>query len=415
MGHFMLMGLGSSGDVNPLLGIGAGLTTRGHRVSLISAPQFAPAAAAVGADFFGVGSAQDYAAVYADPDLWHPRRGLGVFFPYAAGLSSQIVSVVEEHHTPGDTVLVGTFQCFGARVAQEALGLPFCTVLPNPILLQSVWDPGQSPIGNPPAWLGKWALKLTYWVANHEISRHARSGVNAARMSRGLAPVRDVVGWCLSPDLVLGLWPSVLAAPQPDWPPQAKTTGFISFDGPAASSWTPPSGLPNRNDWLVFTPGTQMTHGPDFFSIACAVVEELGTPTIMVAKDRSVLPETLPPNVTHLTFVPFAWLFERASMIVHHGGIGTSGRALETGCPQLIVPSGFDQFDNAERVLRLGVGRRIRREHLTRRSLSNALRHLKADEGIQRRCREVRSMLGQVDALSDTCDEIERLFGNVRQ
>ena len=408
----MLMGLGSSGDVNPLLGIGDALRERGHRVTLVSAPQFASAALSIGADFFGIGTAEEYKAIYADPDLWHPRRGLGVFFPYAAGLSDRIVSIAEEHHTPGDTVLVGTFQCFGARIAQEVLGLPLCTVLPNPILLQSVWDPGQSPIGNPPAWLGKGALRFMYWVANREISRHARPGVNAARSRRGLAPIRDIVGWSRSPDRVLGLWPSALAAPQRDWPPQAKTTGFICFDGPAAVDWSPPGELPDRTDWLVFTPGTQMTHGAEFFALACDVAEDLGTPTLMVARDRSALPEELPPNVRHLAFAPFAWLFERASLVVHHGGIGTSGRALEAGCPQLIVPSGFDQFDNAERIVRLGVGEQIRRKYLTRSSLNATLRRLAGSDHVRERCGELRAELVRWDALGETCDEIERLLKN---
>ena len=89
MGHVMLMGLGSSGDVNPLLGIGTALRDRGHDVTFVSAPQFESAASSIGADFHPIGTAAEYDAVYADPDLWHPRRGLGVFFPYAAGRRSR--------------------------------------------------------------------------------------------------------------------------------------------------------------------------------------------------------------------------------------------------------------------------------------------------------------------------------------
>jgi UDP:flavonoid glycosyltransferase YjiC (YdhE family) len=153
-----------------------------------------------------------------------------------------------------------------------------------------------------------------------------------------------------------------------------------------------------------------MTHGAEFFAIACDVAEDLGTPTLMVAKDRSALPEELPANVYHLAFAPFTWLFERSSPVVHHGGIGTSGRALQAGCPQLIVPSGFDQFDNAARVVKLGVGEQIKRKRLSRLSLSAALRRLEANVRIRQRCHELRAELAQVDALGETCDEIERLL-----
>ena len=43
-------------------------------------------------------------------------------------------------------------------------------------------------------------------------------------------------------------------------------------------------------------------------------------------------------------------------MIVHSGGIGTTAQALRSGHPQVVVPFAFDQFDNAERIARLGCG-----------------------------------------------------------
>ncbi|HSR42362.1 MAG TPA: glycosyltransferase [Longimicrobiales bacterium] len=412
MANVLLVGLGSSGDVNPLLGIGSALADRGHRTTLVSAPPFAHAAAAIGADFSPIGTREEYEAVYAHPHLWHPRRGLGVFFPYAAGLADETAAVVEARFVEGETVVVATFQCFGARVAQEALGVPVCTVLPNPILVQSVHDPGRSPMGNPPRWLGKGAVRLMYRIANREISRHARSGVNGARATRGLEPpVLDIVGWSRSPDRVLALWPAILAPPQPDWPPQVRTTGFIRYDGPASVGWSPPDHLPDRSDWLVFTPGTRMTHGRTFFDIACEASVRLRTPTLLVARDRSALPEILPEGVWHLEYAPFAWLFERAATVVHHGGIGTAGRALEAGVPQVIVPSGFDQFDNAERVARLGVGRRLRRRDLTAAALEEAIEELATDARTMERCRDVRGELATSDALEATCREIERLVG----
>lgn len=411
MGFVLLVGLGSSGDINPLLGIAAALKQRGHETTLISAPQFQDSARSVGADFAALGTAEDYDAIYADPDLWHPRRGLGVFFPYAAGLSAQTVDLIEERYHPGSTAVVATFQCFGARVAQEALGVPTCTVLPNPILLQSVHDPNRNPIGNPPRWLGPLAVRMMYRLVNWELSRHARKGVNEARIARGLAPpIRDIVGWSRSPSLVLGLWPALLSAPQPDWPPQTRTTGFVTYDGPGAATWQPPDDLGERDDWLVFTPGTQMTHGRAFFEAAAAAADDLGLHTLLVAKDRTVLPGTLPARVFHLPFAPFAWLFERAVAVIHHGGIGTSGRALQAGLPQLIVPSGFDQFDNAQRVARAGAGRSLPRKRLDRTSLRESIRELIADEGVRRRCREIRQKLELTDPLVDVCVSIEELI-----
>lgn len=412
MGHFVMVAIGSSGDVNPFLGIAAALRERGHRTTIISAPQFAGAATSTGSGFAALGTWEAYGAIYGDPDLWHPRRGLRIYFSYLSRLVDQTVELIKERYEPGDTVVLSSFQCFGARVAHEALGVPLCTILPYPISLQSVYDPNRNPIGNPPKWMGRTGARLMYRVINWEIARHSRGCIEAARRKRGLGPsIGDVVAWSYSPELIVGLWPPAFSAPQPDWPRQAQTTGFVSYDGPSAKDWTPPIGLPERDDWLVFTPGSQMTHGREYFHVACEAAAQLGRPTLMVASDRAALPDELPNNVRHVSFAPFTWLFARAVAVVHHGGIGTAGRALQAGLPQLIIPRGFDQFDNAQRVERIGAGHWMKRRELTTPSMLSAVGGLLVDEAVAKRCAEVAADLASHDANRETCRAVERLLG----
>jgi UDP:flavonoid glycosyltransferase YjiC (YdhE family) len=49
-------------------------------------------------------------------------------------------------------------------------------------------------------------------------------------------------------------------------------------------------------------------------------------------------------------------LLPRCAALVTHAGIGTVGDALATGTPMLCLPHYGDQFDNADRVARAGVG-----------------------------------------------------------
>jgi UDP:flavonoid glycosyltransferase YjiC (YdhE family) len=97
--------------------------------------------------------------------------------------------------------------------------------------------------------------------------------------------------------------------------------------------------------------------------------------------------------------------------VVHHGGIGTAGRALSAGLPQLIVPSGFDQFDNAARVTRAGGGLELHRKRLSSRSLLEALRRLLESEQIRGRCHAIRSELVQADPLTEVCLAVEDQMG----
>ena len=55
------------------------------------------------------------------------------------------------------------------------------------------------------------------------------------------------------------------------------------------------------------------------------------------------------------------------------------GQALRAGRPQLICPLLGDQFDNAERLVRLGVGRRLDHKRFTAARAASALTDLLAD------------------------------------
>jgi sterol 3beta-glucosyltransferase len=68
---------------------------------------------------------------------------------------------------------------------------------------------------------------------------------------------------------------------------------------------------------------------------------------------------------------------------VHHGGAGTTGAALRSGRPSLIIPLGFDQWFWGTRLHQLGVSPApIRRRSLTVSALATALRRLRTDTSL---------------------------------
>ncbi len=54
--------------------------------------------------------------------------------------------------------------------------------------------------------------------------------------------------------------------------------------------------------------------------------------------------------------VPHTWLLPKCSVVVHHGGSGTTGAALRAGVAQVTVPMMLDQFEWSERVAWLDLG-----------------------------------------------------------
>src|SRR5690606_36907311 len=71
--------------------------------------------------------------------------------------------------------------------------------------------------------------------------------------------------------------------------------------------------------------------------------------------DASELGE-LPENVRLVGWIPLKSLLEHCDASVHHGGSGSTFTSLTLGVPQLVLPHGADQFDNAAMVRSAGIG-----------------------------------------------------------
>src|SRR5262249_58506190 len=110
---------------------------------------------------------------------------------------------------------------------------------------------------------------------------------------------------------------------------------------------------------VVFTLGgtAAMVAGP-FFEHSIAAARRLGRRAVLVVgkggRDR---PASLPEGVAAFDYAPFSELFPRAAAVVHAGGIGTTGLAMRSGRPMLVVPHAHHQPHNAARLPRLRVAR----------------------------------------------------------
>jgi UDP:flavonoid glycosyltransferase YjiC (YdhE family) len=84
-------------------------------------------------------------------------------------------------------------------------------------------------------------------------------------------------------------------------------------------------------------------------------------------------------------------VFPRASVIVHQGGIRTTGEAMRAGRPMLVVPHSHDQPDHAARLTRLGLGRRVPRERYAAAVAAREIRTLLEDDRYAARAAETGS------------------------
>jgi UDP:flavonoid glycosyltransferase YjiC (YdhE family) len=225
-------------------------------------------------------------------------------------------------------------------------------------------------------------MRLIWQLAKYDTRRWIKP-VLALRRELGL-PDRGnpLFDGSHSPRLALALFSRCLAEPQPDWPPQTLVTGFPFFDRHHEQAQVEPAlhrFLSDGPPPVVFTLGSSAVGAAgDFYRDSLQAIGKMGVRALLLTGSHPQgLPETLPAGVMAVSYAAHSEVFPRASAIVHQGGIGTTAQAMRAGRPALIVPFAHDQFDNAERVRRLGAAEVVYRSRYNALTAETALGRLR--------------------------------------
>lgn len=347
---------------------------------------------------------------------FHPLKGSEyilrkVFLPFLEQTFEDTLSIAREAD-----LLVGHPVAFATPMAAEQLGKPWVSVILQPSLLLSAYDP--------PAVSGLPELDYfrvfgpRFWRAFFGfvkwVGRHWGTPINHLRRKLGLRELRNpILDDMFSPWGNQAWFSRLMALPQPDWPANMLVTGYTFYD-----KLEPGAGLsPELNRFLdsgpppvVFTLGSSAVFDAGrFYKESVVAVQELGRRAVLlIGSDPRNLPQTtLPPTIFVAEYAPFSQLFPRAAATVHQGGSGTTAQALASGRPMLVVPWSHDQPDNARRVVRLGVARTIPRHKYRAARLTSDLRMLLSDPTYGEAANRTAAEMAKEDGVRAACDGLE--------
>ena len=410
--NVLLPTLGSAGDVHPFIALGAALEARGHRATIITTPLFQPLIEAQGLRYLPVGTLEQVRAVIAHPDLWHLRKGFEVLAQVFIPAIEQIYRLIDKH-ADADTVVAFSTGAFGARVAQEKLGIPSASIHLQPTVIRSFADQGMfGPIrlsASHPQWFKHGLFRLVDWLV---IDRFMRRPLNEFRATLGLPPVERVMHhWMHSPQLVIAFFPEWFAAIQPDWPANTHAVGFPLWDpaGEAAALQEAEAFLNAGAAPVIFTPGSAGSTMHRFFRESIDAARQLKLRAMLVTNYPEQIPSRLPDGMGVFGYLPFSQVLPRAALLVYHGGVGTLAQGIKAGVPQLVVPNGYDQFDSGWRIEQLGLGRSIPQSRYRARRVAAAIRAILADGRSVENRRELALRVDGDLAIARACDLIEGL------
>ena len=412
--------LGSLGDLHPYLALALAMRARGHNIVVATGECYRRKIEALGLDFAAIRPNCDWVA---DPAvmrrIMHPHWGLQrIISEVLLPVLPQTYEDTLEAADGADLLVAMQANCASSLVAEKK-GISWVSAMHLPIALASAYDPPVLPgfaglckalrFLGPAFWkpVGSFLKWTTKGLAKPYCSLREAIGLPAAVGN----PVIDGQ----SPLLHLALFSPLIMKKQRDWPPQTVVTGFPWYDGGVAGGL--PAELAQFLDAgpppVVFTLGTavaEVAGAEGFFETSAAAAEALGRRAVLMLNQPHNRPHQLPEGVVAFDYAPFSELFPRAAVIVHHGGIGTSGLAMRSGRPMLVMPCAWDQPDNAARVARLGIARTIPRHRYTPARVAAELDRLLNDPRYTHRASEVGVQVRQEDGARVACEAFSGLL-----
>ena len=382
---------GSRGDIQPFVALGRGLVGAGHEVKVAAYAPFEDLVRSRGLE---------YARLSGDPGRVVRRlqeRRLNQI-SFAVGLRRGIAPFVEDNVEEcleacqeADVVVYTALGFIGSLVAQK-LGVPGVGAALQPLFTPTCEFPSFTA---PEVEFFGGRLRapynrLTFFSAEQVFWQIFRPLTNRVTKKLGLPRVPQLSGAVRQArrrrELLLYGWsPTVLPRPR-DWAPWAGVTGYWFLDRP--ENWRPPADL---EDFLQSGPppvcvgfGSMSLRDPDRTTeTILSALRSLGKRGLLVSGWGGVGNSDLPDDVFKIDEAPHDWLFPKVSVVVHHGGSGTTGAALRAGRPSIIVPFIADQAFWGRRIERLGAGTALMGEkRLSPRTLTEALRHVLREEAM---------------------------------
>ncbi len=405
MRKIVLVTMGSLGDLHPFIAIGLALQRRGFRV-VMGVPEDHVAktrAAGLEADAV-VGGFETIRARLGLSEQDAARRIMRdqsylmdqVLMPWLTPSAEALDALAEDA-----VAIVGSLFVFAAPIIAATRRIPLVSVVLQPMTVFSAYAPPRTPefrmmAHAPTGTVGRWWNRRVYGAVRTVLRRRYGPRIDALRAAHGLGRSDRalLVDTPQGTVLTLGCYSPTFAPPQPDSPPGLAVVGFPMFDsdsgGAEALDPALEALLAAGPPPLVFTLGSFAVLAPgDFYAAAVDAARALGLRAVLLTGDAGV--ERSGADIYVARYVPHSLLFPRARVIVHHGGMGSTGQALRAGVPQLVVPHMGDQYDNGYRVAALGVGAVLEARRFTAARAATAIaaimgdRHVTAARGLGER------------------------------
>lgn len=360
---YLLLAIGTRGDVEPFLVVGERLLKKGHEVTAVFPIQFASLAQESRLQFIGLDKA--FIEMVDGPIGKRVLGGEGNMleriksFYQLWKLSINVNKrLFKQQHDIIETIKPDYIIHSLKATVPLAWGLKNKgkSILLSPIPCMVHPIEGKSSIGFRGKDLGPFLNNLSYkflgYASIKNLRGYLKKILNEQSSQSELTNVYkgEQAIFTVSPHLI-----NISGLPK-----QAKYIGYQERD--KKQHWAPDSNLEafveNHPNFLFLTFGSMSNPDPKRKTQAfIEALQKLKIPAIINTASGGLMElGNTPHSILFTKSIPYDWVLPRATAIIHHGGAGTTHLGVKYGCPSLIIPHIIDQYFWNNTLFQLGIG-----------------------------------------------------------
>ncbi|NBB78849.1 MAG: hypothetical protein GVY36_05300 [Verrucomicrobia bacterium] len=409
----LLTSHGSTGDIYPVIRLGRALVEAGHAVRFATVSLFRGEIESAGIEFVYLPPDWDQSGfAEAMRDLTKARHALDlirIIYSESLPYLDEILCTLTRELRTAD-VFVTSYVFANLSVLARELNVPCAvTTFAHNVVPSADYPPEGLPRLAAPAFFRRRWNRLLWRMADRVLCWQINRVVGEAMERHGMGRASS---FALEPaDLALVTVSPALFQPKHLWSERFQFTGYLRWQAPEDPA------LGER--LATFCKGERvpvLTFGSVTFDEARKIMSRfmLNWPTgkkILIQSGWAGLTIERPhAGMLRVDRVSHDQLFQYASVVIHHGGAGTTASVLHAGVPHIVIPHIGDQWFFASEVKRLGVGLEVKRKRWPE-DLPKAVRAVEKSKKMGARAQKVAARLAEENGPARAVDALERLAG----
>ncbi|MGC6454899.1 MAG: glycosyltransferase [Coraliomargaritaceae bacterium] len=408
----LLTSHGSTGDIFPVIRLGCALLEAGHEVRFATVSFFRDEVERAGLEFVSLPPDWDQGGLAeAMRDLTKAKNAIdliGIIYKESLPYIDEIFVILRAELAWAD-VFVSSYLFSSLCTLAQSMGVPsavttfthnavpspsypperYPRLLFSPAVLRRAWN----------SFLWKMGDRLITWKINQIVADAAeRNGIG--RIQNFLLEPADRVIVTVSPGLF---------QPKTLWSERFVFSGYLR--------WQSPEDPAIEAELEEFCAGEKvpiLTFGSVNFDEARKVMARFircwpkGKKLIVQSGWAGLAIERPRSEIKRVGTVSHDQLFRYGSLVIHHGGAGTTASVLYAGLPHIVIPHIGDQWFFAGEMKRLGVGLELKSSKWPE-NLPKAVRTVEKSRKMPLRAKSLRELLAKEDGSATAVQVIEEL------